>query len=283
MRWHQAVRVLGIGVALVGLSVSLSGQGAQPQPSTPQRPWPPARTADGQPDVQGSWRPVLGGTHSLDPAKSSAVDFEERLSGVVKLNPSRIVDPPDGHIPYQLWAAALRKELEAAYENPTKPEHIDTQTRCFVPSVPRLYYFPTFKILQPPGSVVFVWDEYHAFRVVPLDGRPRVPANLKLWMGDARGRWEGNTLVVDTTNLNAKSRLDVVGDFFSDKAHIVERFIFIDANTMNYEATITDPTVFTRPWTIRVAQRRMPDEEMWEWACHEGEQDAANSSSKVVH
>ena len=75
MRWHQAVRVLGIGVALVGLSVSLSGQGAQPQPSTPQSPWPPARTADGQPDVQGSWRPVLGGTHSLDPAKSSAVDF----------------------------------------------------------------------------------------------------------------------------------------------------------------------------------------------------------------
>ncbi len=282
MRVHQAVMALGIGVALVSLSAPVSGQGAAPQPPAVSRPWPPALTPDGQPDVQGSWRPVFGGTHSLDPAKSGAADFEERITGVVKLNPSRIVDPPDGHIPYQPWARALQKQLEAVYENPTKPEHIDSQTRCLVPGVPRLYYFPTFRILQPAGSVVFVWDEYHAFRVVPLDGRPRVAANVKLWMGDARGRWEGNTLVVDTTNLNAKSRLNVVGDFFSDKAHIVERFIFVDADTMNYEATITDPTVFTRPWTMRVAQRRMPDDEFLEWACHEGERDAAHSSSKII-
>ena len=281
MRLHQAMMAVGISVALASLSVSVSGQGAPPQPPASPRPWPPALTSDGQPDVQGSWRPVLGGTHSLDPAKSGAADFEERITGIVKLNPSRIVDPPDGHIPYQPWAAALQKELEAVYENPTKPEHIDSQTRCLVPGVPRLYYFPTFRILQPAGSVVFVWDEYHAFRVVPLDGRPRVGANVKLWMGDARGRWEGNTLVVDTTNLKAKSRLDVVGDFFSDKAHIVERFIFVDANTMNYEATFTDPTVFTRPWTMRVVQRRMADDEFLEWACHEGERDAAHSSSNI--
>jgi hypothetical protein len=237
---------------------------------------------DGQPDVQGSWRPGNGGTQSLDPAKSSAADFEERVTGVVKPTPSRIVDPPDGHIPYQPWAAALQKELAAAWEHPTRPEHIDTQTRCLVGPVPRLYYFPTFQILQTPGSVVFVWDEYHAFRVIPLDGRPHVGANVKLWMGDARGRWEGNTLVVDTTNLNAKSRLDVVGDFYSDHAHIVERFIFVDANTMTYEATVTDPTVFTRPWTMRVAQRRMPDDEFWEWACHEGDHDAARTSSQII-
>ncbi len=269
MRVHQLVRILGVGVALVALPASLSGQE------------PRALRPDGQPDVQGAWRPVLGGTHSLDPAKSGAADFEERLTGVVKIDPSRIVDPPDGHIPYRPWAAALRKELEAVYENPTRPEHIDTQTRCFVPGVPRLYYFPTFRILQPPGQVVFVWDEYHAFRVVPLDGRPHVGADIKLWMGDGRGRWEGHTLVVETTNLKAKSRLDVVGDFFTDKARIVERFIFVDANTMTYEATITDPTVFTRPWTIRVVQRRMPGEEFWEWACHEGERDAGHSSSRI--
>ena len=281
MRLHQAVMALGIGMALVSLSASLSGQGAPPQPRAAPRPWPPALTPDGQPDVQGAWRPVSGGTHSLDPAKSGAADFEERITGVVKINPSLIVDPPDGHIPYQPWAAARQKELAAVYENPTRPEHIDTQTRCMVPGVPRLYYFPTFRILQPAGSVAFVWDEYHAFRVVPLDGRPRLSANLKLWVGDGRGRWEGNTLVVETTNLKAKSRLDVVGDFFSDKAHIVERFIFLDADTMTYEATITDPTVFTRPWTMRVAQRRMPDDEFLEWACHEGERDAAHSSSNI--
>jgi len=279
MRLHQTVMALGIGVALASLPAPLSGQGAAPQRAVSPRPWPPALMPDGQPDVQGSWRPVIGGTQSVDPAKSSAADFEERIGGVVKPNPSRIVDPPDGHIPYQPWALALQKKLEAAYENPTRPEHIDTQTRCLLGPVPRLYYFPTFRIIQTAGSVVFVWDEYHAFRVVPLDGRPHVGANMKLWMGDARGRWEGNTLVVDTTNLNAKSRLDVIGDFFSDNAHIVERFIFVDANTMNYESTITDSTVFTRPWTMRVAQRRMPDEEFWEWACHEGDRDTERTST----
>ncbi|MBI2185776.1 MAG: hypothetical protein HYU37_01490 [Acidobacteria bacterium] len=276
------MRMLGIAAALVALAASLSAQGAAPQPSGPPRPWPPARTPDGQPDVQGAWRPVLGGTHSLDPAKSGAADFDERIGGAVRNNPSRIVDPADGHIPYQPWALALRKGLEAVYENPTQPEHIDTQTRCFVPGVPRLYYFPTFRILQPPGQVVFVWDEYHAYRVVPLDGRPHVGANIELWMGDGRGRWDGTTLVTETTNLKAKSRLDVVGDFFSDKAQIVERFSFVDANTLTYEATITDPTVFTRPWTMRVSNRRMADEEFWEWACHEGERDSAHSSSAVT-
>ena len=282
MRFHLLVIAAGLGVALISLPASLSAQGPAAAPArTAPRPWPPALTPDGQPDVQGAWRPVDGGTHSLDPAKSGAADFEERISGTSKVNPSRIVDPPDGHIPYQPWAAALQKELAAVYETPTKPEHIDTQTRCLVPGVPRMYYFPTFRILQPPGQVVFVWDEYHVFRVVPLDGRPHVGADVKLWMGDGRGRWEGNTLVVDTTNLNGKSRLDVLGDFFTSHARIVERFIFVDANTMTYEATITDPTVFTRPWTLRVAQRRMADDEFWEWACHEGERDATHSSSKV--
>jgi hypothetical protein len=273
--------VLGIGVTLVLLVAPASGQAPAPQSAAPSRPWPPARLADGQPNVQGNWRPVNGGTQSLDPAKSSATDFEERLSGVVKPTPSRIIDPPDGHIPYQPWARALQKQLEANYENPTRPEHIDTQTRCLVPGIPRLYYFPTFRILQPEGSVVFVWDEYHTFRVVPLDGRPHIDPSVKLWMGDARGRWEGNTLVVDTRNLNAKSRLDVIGDFFSENAQIVERFVFLDANTMNYEATITDPTVFTRPWTMRVVQRRAADGEFWEWACHEGEKDSAGSSAFI--
>lgn len=280
MTMHQAVMAIGIGAALVVLPAPLRGQTA-PAPAAAPRPWPPVRTADGQPDVQGSWRPVDGGTHSLDPAKSGAADFDERIGKPVKPLTSRIVDPADGHIPYQPWAKALQQKLEAEYENPTRPEHLDTQTRCFVPGIPRLYYFPTFKILQPPGSVVFVWDEYHAFRVIPLDGRPHLPASVKLWTGDGRGRWDGHTLIVDTTNLNAKSRLNVVGDFFSDAVHIQERFIFLDANTMTYEATITDPSVFTRPWTMRVAQRRMPDDELWEWACHEGERDTAASSSQI--
>ena len=125
--------------------------------------------------------------------------------------------------------------------------------------------------MQPDGAVVIVWDDYHAYRVIPLDGRPHVGPNLKLWMGDSRGHWEGNTLVVDVTNLNAKYRLSILGDFYSDKAHIVERLTFADANTLTYEARIDDPTVFTQPWTLRVAEKRVPAAEMWEFACHEGE------------
>jgi hypothetical protein len=272
--------VLGFtSVALATLPVSLSGQGqgrppaARPLDQARDKPWPPAKTSDGQPNVEGTWRPVSGGTHSLDPALSSAQEFDQRITGVIKRNPSFVVDPPDGHIPYQPWAAALRKNLEASYENPTRPEHVDTQTRCLVPGIPRLYYFPTFRIIQPPGTVVFVWDEYHTYRVIPLDNRPHPAPNVKLWMGDGRGHWEGNTLVVDTTNLNAKSRLDVVGDFYSENAHIVERFVFVDANTLNYEATITDPTLFTRPWTLRIPERRLADDEFWEFACHEGNLD----------
>ena len=277
MKLRQAVMVLTMSVSLVSLSVPIFGQGGTP--SLPARPWPPTRLPDGQPDVHGTtWRPVLGGSQSLDPAMSSASDFEQRVNGVVApRNPSRIIDPPDGHIPYQPWAAAMQKELEASYENPTRPEHIDSQTRCML-EVPRLYYFPTFRILQQPNSVVFVWEEYHTFRVIPLDNRPRLAPGVKLWMGDGRGRWEGNTLVVETTNLKAKSRLDVIGDFFTDNALLLERFVFVDANSMNYEVTVTDPTVFTRPWTMRVVERRQPDDEFLEWACHEGERDSAVSA-----
>ena len=278
---QQAMLALGISVLLLSLSVPLFGQEEVPDPQS--RPWPPGQTADGQPDVQGVWRPAIGGTHSLNPAISSGDYFRNQLAGVTTTNPSRIVDPADGNVPYQPWAAALQQELEAVYDNPTQPGHIDTQTRCLGPGVPRLYLNPRFRILQPPDSVVFVSDQYHSFRVIPLDGRPHISPRVKLWSGDGRGRWEGNTLVVDTTNLNAKPRLDVVGDFFSDQAHLLERFIFIDDATMHYEVTITDPTVFTQPWTMRVVQRREAEEEFWEYACHEGERDALHSSRQFIN
>src|SRR5512133_1601554 len=107
---------LWIVLGLLVLSVSLFAQGAnRPAP----RPWPPEKTTDGQPNVAGAWRPVSGGTHSLDPALSSAQEFEQRTTGVIKRNPSFVVDPPDGHIPYQPWAKTLQQKLEASYENPT--------------------------------------------------------------------------------------------------------------------------------------------------------------------
>jgi hypothetical protein len=261
---------IGWLIAVVATVSSIVTAGAQSQ-SLPAKPWPPTRLPDGQPDVQGFFGPVISGTQSLTNPMAGGAEFSQRITGVAVRNPSRIVDPVDGRIPYQPWAAAKQTQQASDWEHPTRIEHIDTQNRCLLDGVPRPFYNTPFHILQPAGSVVIVWDDYHSYRVIPLDGRPHVGPHLKLWMGDSRGHWEGNTLVVDVTNLNAKFRLTVVGDFFSDRAHIVERLTFVDANTMNYEATIEDPTVFTRPWTIRVAEKRRPDYEMWEFACHEGE------------
>ena len=272
MRTERLIVAFGIGAALLSTPVPVVGQGGGGAGSraVASNPWPPEHLADGQPDVQGIWSAVSGGSTSLTNPISGAADFDRRVTGVEVHAPSRIIDPPDGQLPYQPWAAARQKQQGDAYDRPTKPEHIDPQHRCLISGVPRLYTIvPAFKIIQPAGSIVFIWDEYHAYRVVPLDGRPHVGPNVKLWMGDGRGHWEGNTLVIDTTNVRG-ARLTYIGDFYSDKAHIVERLTFVDANTMNYEATVDDPTVFTRPWTMRVAERRRPDDEMWESACYEG-------------
>jgi hypothetical protein len=268
---------LRTGAALLLLAAPLFGQEqktpfAQP-PSIPA--WQPARLSDGQPDVQGIWGAVIGGVFSLTNPMTGGDDFAQRLGAPPVRNPSRIVDPADGRVPYQPWAAALQQQQASAWEHATRPEHIDTQSRCLLSVAPRLAMLPSpFQIIQAPASVVFVWDDYHAYRVVPLDGRPHAGAAVKLWMGDARGHWEGNTLVIDTTNLNGKGRLSVVGDFLSEHAHLTERLTFVDANTMTYEVTIDDPTVFTRPWTMRAAEKRKPNYELWESACHEGEKSA---------
>jgi hypothetical protein len=264
-----------IGIALLLLGAPLFAQEQQQPPraqAAAAAPWQPVRLSDGQPDVQGFWGAVLGGTFSLTNPITGGGEFQQRITGRIVTNPSRIVDPPDGRVPYQPWAAALQKQQESAWERPTRPEHIDTQSRCLLSSVPRLFMLPTtVQIIQAPASVVFIWDDYHAYRVIPLDGRPHPGPAVKLWMGDGRGHWEGNTLVVDTTNLNGKPRMSVVGDFLSEHAHLTERFMFSDANTMTYEVTIEDPTVFTRPWTMRSAEKRRPAGELWEFACHEGE------------
>ena len=262
MRTECAIALLGVAV-LLSTTTPVRGQARE---GAGKSPAPLGRLADGQPDVQGIWGAVLAGSVSLTNPVSQAQDFEKRDVRV----PSRVIDPPDGLVPYQPWAAARRNQQAIDYASPTRPEHIDTQHRCLLSGVPRLYTgVPTYKIVQTPGLIMFVWSEYHAYRVIPLDGRPHVASDVKLWMGDARGRWEGNTLVVDTGNVIG-ARLTYTGDFYSDNAHVVERFTFPNADRMVYEATITDPTVFTRPWTMRVEQSRRANEEVWESACYEG-------------
>jgi hypothetical protein len=245
-------------------------------------PWQQGLTADGQPDLQGFWSSNPGGTYDITDPRAGGGRLDELLkvrAGEVRVpKPSRVVDPADGKIPYQPWAAAKQKDLEAHVDDPTKPEHIDTQARCFLNGATRGFFHSGFEIVQVPGYVIFLWEQNSEYRVVALDGSPHIGPDIKLWQGDSRGHWDGNTLAIDITNLNAKARLDMVGNFYSDKAHVVERLTRVDEKTIRYEAVVTDPTVYTRPWTIatKFVRGHIKDAnyELWEDACHEGERSA---------
>ena len=196
-------------------------------------------------------------------------------SGEVLVPQSVIVDPPSGRIPYQPWALAKRQEHFENHTHPTKPEHIDGRARCHLPGVPRSMYSGNSQIVQSPGYVVLLNEFGHSPRMVPLDGRPHLGGNIRLWQGDSRGHWNGNTLIVETINTNAKW-LDIIGDFHSDALKVVEHFIFASPDAIRYEATLEDPKVFTRPWKIGLALRRNkePGFELLEEACVEGERSA---------
>jgi hypothetical protein len=129
-------------------------------------------------------------------------------------------------------------------------------------------YTPSpYQILQPPGYIVMLFERM-SWRQIPLDGRNHIPDDIRLWQGDSVGHWEGDTLVIDSTNFNGKAWLNEVGEIVSHAEHVVERITPIDADNMTYRATITDPVVYTRPWTIEIGLRRQ-DDEILEIACHE--------------
>lgn len=215
----------------------------------------PPRTADGRPDMQGNW----------DRAFTSQ-DIEEHTAGFgIQAGPSLVIDTPDRRIPYQPWALELKKDIVQRFISPL--------ASCLPPGVSRHVIAPaSHQILQVPGYVVHLLEYSHAYRIIPTAAGPHVPGPVKLWQGDARGRWEGNTLVVDVTNANGLTWFDNAGNFFSDAVHVVERFTLIDADTIHYEARIDDPQVYTRPWTMVSALRRNkePGFELFEQACHEG-------------
>jgi hypothetical protein len=235
-------------------------------------PFNPPRTPEGTPNLQGRWGGPSGGD-----------DIEEHDYVDVSSPPEEtyISDPPGGKVPYQPWAkavqAAHRAGLARGWPGEKERMYPDPQTFCLY-SVPRATYRGGFEIVQVPGYVLILYGFNHYYRFIPTDGRPHEGGpNVKLWMGNSRGAWQGNSLVVDVTNLNGLNWLDQVGNFFSNNAHVVERFTLADANTIDYEATIDDAKVFTRPWTIRLPLRRARPaggdkyaDETWENACHEG-------------
>jgi hypothetical protein len=220
---------------------------------------PIRRLPDGKPDISGYYMADAGGAN---------YGLEKRAQEfLIPASRGHIVDPPDGQLPYQPWAEAeqrSRLQPHRGYDDPT--------AHCFVGGVPRSMYVPApHHILQPPGYVVILFERM-SWRTIPLDGRAHLPDTIRLWQGDSVGRWEGDTLVVETRNLNGKTWLNEYGDVVSHAQTVVERFIPVDADTVTYRATVTDPLVYTRPWTLEMPLKRQA-EELLEVACHEDNAD----------
>jgi hypothetical protein len=212
-------------------------------------PYSPPRAPDGVPNLQGVW----GGPGG---AGGDEIEEHEYVDVTTPPQESFVADTPDGKIPYTPWALAKQKEHRAGLARGWPGEsgrlHADPASFCFTTIGPR--GSGGVEIIQRPGYVIMVNANKH--RVIPTDGRPHPNQRLKLWMGSSRGRWDGDTLVIDVRNLNGKHWLDSVGNFYSENTRMVERWRMADANTIDYELIVEDPTIYTRPWTMNYPVRR---------------------------
>jgi hypothetical protein len=186
---------------------------------------------------------------------------------------SLVTDPADGRVPALTAAAQQRADERAAARKRSPadgPEDRSLAERCILwptagpPMIPGGYN-NNYQVLQAPGYVVILVEMIHDVRIIPLDGRPHLPRTVRQWMGDSRGRWDGNTLVVTTTNFTDKTNFRGA----SPEMRLVERFTRVDADTMDYQFTVDDPSSFTRTWTAAIPMTKT-EGPIFEYACHEG-------------
>jgi len=231
-----------------------------------------AMTPDGQPDIQGYWNQRNNvTTYSLERGDEDRREHNS-ITGQRAAMGKPIVDPPSGLIPYQPWAEKKYQYLLGVHKGPTRIQDLDPVARGFMEGTPRINLQTGFQIIQAPGRLVFLYEYGHHFRSIPLDGRPHLPADMKLWMGDSRGHWEGHTLVVDVTNNNDQTWLDQVGAIHGSAMHVTERWTISSPNQLDYEATIDEPSVYTQPWKLGMNYGRNRDKtyEQMESAVWEG-------------
>ena len=292
-------------------------------------------TPDGQPDIQGIWsnatitpfeRPVALGDKAFlteeeaakaeQRAATNRVDRPPRPGEVGDYNnlwldsgtkvvktrqTSLVVDPPDGRVPLTA-AAEARRDYNHAHEGDSYI-YMSVWDRCITRGVPGgmfpAGYNNAYQIIQTPGQVVIVSEMIHDVRVIPIDGSPHPPANVRLWDGDSRGHWEGNTLVVDTTNFNDKGWIGtsaatgrVKGIMQTEALHLVERFTRTDAETIDYKITVDDPGAYTGKWTGGFNLGWDKGTELFEYVCQQanyaselmggGERSSVDRSSPIV-
>ena len=216
-----------------------------PAVAVAQQTFTPQRLYDGRtPDLRGIWE-----------TRSTAwvnIEGHPALKGIPAAK-SIIVDPPDRKLPYQPWALAKRDE------NFKNRATADPSSRCAQAGVPRATYLPSpLQIVQSPGNFAIVYQDVHTYRIIYLDDRPFYE-RIDWWMGDSRGRWDGDSLVVDVRDLNNETWFDQAGNHHSEDMRVIERYTLTGPNTLLYEATLTDPKVFTKPWKISVTLQRLTE------------------------
>ena len=236
-----------------------------------------ARTADGQPDFSGIWQTNSTAhwdleTHDARPMVAQPGVYEDQpvlAAPVVALGTVGWVPPGvgavvGGEIPYQPWATERRRENQANWLDR------DPELGCYMPGVPRAMYMPyPFRIIQGTNKIMMVFEFANAQRTINLDDVAPYPGEA--FMGYSVGRWEGDTLIVEVSDFSPYTWLDRSGNFHSDALRVVERYTPIGPDAIQYEATIEDEKVFTRPWTIRVPlfRRLEPDAQILDYKCIE--------------
>ena len=290
-------------------SVDSAAQTPTGSASAPAPRWTAPRTPDGQPNLQGTWvfwddtpfeTPGVptrrrdgdeGPPGAADKTvaeilairKAAGLPNEENIfyaeAPIVAKRRSIVVEPANGHVPLSAAAAKRNNDRQDGFRD--SYVFLTPYMRCLTRGVPG-GLFPTgvnnaVQFIQTPGLVAIVNEQIHEVRIIPLDGGPHLPQSVRLWTGDSRGRWEGETLVVETTNFNDKGAVinhaqagHLQGVQQSEALRVVERFTPVAPNTINYEVTVEDPNVFTRPWKAFVPLTRNEDYKMFEYACHEG-------------
>ena len=218
------------------------------------------KAADGHPDLSGVWQALNTAHWNLEP-HTSAYPAVSELGAQFAVPPGLGVVDGDT-IPY---LPAARAERDQHFANRLAD---DPEGKCYLGGVPRSTYMPyPFQIFQNKRDVIIVYQYATGFRRIFVDGKDEAPLNA--WMGWSNAHWEGDTFVVEVTGLNGQTWLDRAGNYFSDNAKVVERYTPMGPNHMRYEATIEDPTVFSRPWTIRMPLYRVVDDNyrMLEFKC----------------
>ena len=310
-RVSASLSVLAAAIAFAALaSVPVVGQSQTASAGKKAGAWTPARTPWGDPDLQGQWtNTTMTRLERPDELKGKAVFTDEELAeqnkaarlnidrppragdtgvynnfwldrGQLNKRTSLVMDPPDGKLPPLTPEGQKRNAtlLEVTKRSPADgPESRNLYERCITRGMPGAmmpgFYNHNYHILQTPGYVVIQVEMIHDARIIPLDGRPHLDKGIGQWLGDSRGHWDGNTLVVETTNLKDVNRTNASSSLVfgtsGEMSRVVERFTRVSADAIDYQVTVDDPVTYSKPWTAMIPMSKL-EGGMFEYACQEG-------------